>query len=124
SRGYFRGALMNRRDAITLLAGLGASAPFARARATGGDVRSYGMRPDAAPAANAAALQRCLNANSGNPVTIPGADADYQLTGRILAPGGALIVLGDGARLRWVATESNGSAMLRTPPRRGTEVMG
>src|SRR2546421_320285 len=95
---------MNRRDAIRLLAGLGAAAPLTQTRAAtaaGGDVRSYGMRPDAAPAANAAALQRCLNANSGNQVTIPGADADYQLTGRIIAPAGTSIALGNGARLRW-----------------------
>jgi len=118
---------MNRRDAITLLAGLGAAAPFGRARAAkpaGGDVRSYGMRPDASPAANAAALQRCLNANTGGQVSIPGADADYQLTGRITAPAGTSIALGDGARLRWVATEPNGSAFLRAPTRPGIEVQG
>jgi parallel beta-helix repeat protein len=115
---------MNRRDAITLLAGLGTAAPFARARAASGDVRSYGMQPAATPAANAAALQRCLNANVGAQVMIPGADADYQLTGRIIAPAGTSITLRDGARLRWVATESSGSAFLRSPTRPGIEVLG
>jgi len=117
---------MNRRDAITLLAAFGAAAvPCPRARAAGGDVRSYGMSPDASAAANSAALQRCLNANTGGQVTIPGADADYQLTGRITAPAGTSIALSDGARLRWVMTEAASSAALvRSPTRAGIEVLG
>jgi len=115
---------MNRRDALTLLAALGAAAPFARARGTSGDVRTYGMRPDASPSANAAALQRCLSANAGSQVTIPGADADYQLSGRVTAPAGTSIALGDGARLRWVATEPGGGSFLRAATRCGIEVLG
>jgi parallel beta-helix repeat protein len=115
---------MNRRDAIALLAGVGAAVPFARARAASGDVRSYGMQPGATPAANASALQRCLNTNVGAQVMIPGADADYQLTGRISAPAGTSITLRDGARLRWVATEPSGSEFLRSPTRPGIEVLG
>src|SRR5205807_7589027 len=115
---------MNRRDALGLLAGLGAAVSAARARAAGGDARSYGLRPDAAPAANAAALQRYLNANAGGQALIPGADADYQLSGRIYAPAGTSIVLADGARLRWVATEPSGSTFLRAASRPGLEVLG
>jgi len=117
---------MNRRDAIRLMAAFGAAAaPCAWARPAGGDVRGYGMSPDASPAVNSAALQRCLNANSGGQVTIPGADADYQLAGRITAPAGTSIALGDGARLRWVMTEAaGGAALLRSPTRPGIEVLG
>ena len=117
---------MNRRDAIRLMTALGAAAaPWARARAAGGDARSYGMSPGASPAANSAALQRLLNANSGGQVTIPGADADYQLAGRITAPAGTTVVLGDGARLRWVTTEAaSGAELLRAPTRPGIEVLG
>jgi len=115
---------MNRRDAIALLAGLGAAAPFANVKAANGDARSYGMAPSATPAVNAGALQRCLNANVGGQVTIPGADADYQLTGRVTAPAGTSITLGDGARLRWVATDTGGGVFLRAPTRAGIEVVG
>jgi hypothetical protein len=115
---------MNRRDAMMFLAGLGAAAPFSRAGAAGGDARSYGLRPDGTPAANSAALQRCLNANAGAQIVIPATDADYQLTGRITAPAGTSINLTDGARLRWVATEVSGSPFLRAPTRPGLEVLG
>ena len=115
---------MNRRDVMTLLAAVAAASPLSKARAAGGDVRGYGMKPDASPAANAAALQRCLNDNIGAPVTIPGADADYQLAGKISAPANTSIVLGDGARLRWVSTQANGSTFMRSPTRPGIEVLG
>jgi hypothetical protein len=115
---------MNRRDAIALLAGLGAAGSLRKARAAGGDARSYGMDPGATPAVNSAALQKCLNSNAGSEVTIPGADSDYQLSGRITAPAGTSITLGDGARLRWAATDPNGGVFLRAPTRAGIEVVG
>ena len=88
-----------------------------------GDVRRYGMSVNAAPGANAAALQRCLNASAGRAtVTIPGADAAYQLTGRITAPPGTTISLADGATLRWVATEPGPTALLGAPCRPGIEI--
>lgn len=115
---------MNRRDAITLFMGIGAVAPCARATSGAVDVAGYGMRPDAAPATNTVALQRCLNSSAGGHVTIPGADADYRLSGRILVPANTAITLGDGARLRWVATEPSGTPFLRSPTRPGIEVLG
>jgi hypothetical protein len=115
---------MNRRDALALLAGLGTAARVTRARASGGDARSYGLRPEAAPAANAAALQRYLSASAGGQAVIPAADADYRLTGRICVPPGTSITLADGARLRWVATEPSGGVFLRAPTRPGLEVLG
>jgi len=115
---------MNRRDAITLLVGFSASVPFVRARAASGDVRAYGVKPDATPEANTAALQRCLNENAGTPIVIPGADADYQLSGKLSAPAGTTIVLRDGARLRWVSTQPNGATFLRAATRAGIEVLG
>jgi hypothetical protein len=115
---------MNRRDALALLAAATA-APLGRAFAgAAGDARSFGLRPDAPPEANAAALQRCLSASAGTTITIPGADADYQLSGRIVAPAGTSIVLGDGARLRWVSTQPGGSAFLRAPTNSALEVAG
>ncbi len=115
---------MNRRDAMTLLAAIAAASPLPKARAADGDVRSYGMKPDASPATNAAALQRCINENAGARVMIPGADADYQISGKISAPANTSIVLGDGARLRWVATQANGSTFLRSATRPGIDVLG
>jgi hypothetical protein len=90
-----------------------------------GDVRRYGMKVEASPADNAAALQRCLNASAGSTaVTIPGADAPYRLSGRITAPAGTSIALGNGATLQWAATEAGGSALLGGPSRPGIEVVG
>jgi hypothetical protein len=90
-----------------------------------GDVRRYGMTPAAAPAENAAALQRCLNASArAVTVTIPGADTDYQVTGRITAPTGTSIALGNAATLRWVATELSSSLLLGAPCRPGLELVG
>ncbi len=89
-----------------------------------GDARSYGLRPDATPETNTAALQRCLSASAGSTTTIPGADADYQLSGRIVAPAGTSIVLGQGARLRWVSTQPGGSGFLRLPTNSALEVAG
>jgi hypothetical protein len=90
-----------------------------------GDVRRYGMSVAATPADNAAALQRCLNASAGAAtVTIPGAGADYQLRGRISAPPGTSIVLGDGATVRWIATEPSSSQLLGAACRPGIEVTG
>ncbi len=114
---------MNRRDAIALLAGLSAAAPFRRVRAASGDASSYGLKPDSSPQANTAALQKCLNDNAGHQVVIPGADAEYQFSGKVSAPAGTSIVL-QGARLRWVATEPNGAVFLRAPTRCGIEVLG
>jgi len=89
-----------------------------------GDVRRYGMSVTAAPSDNTAALQRCLNASAGSAtVTIPGADAAYQLTGRVTAPPGTVISLGNGATLRWVATEPGPTAMMGAPCRPGIEIM-
>ena len=89
-----------------------------------GDVRRYGMSVTAVPGENAAALQRCLNASAGSAtVTIPGADAAYQLAGRITAPSGTTISLGNGATLRWVATEPGPTALVGTPCRAGIEIM-
>jgi parallel beta-helix repeat protein len=82
------------------------------------------MRPDAAPAANTAALQKCLDEARGTTVTIPGADADYQLSGKVTAPPGTSIVLGNGARLRWVETRPHGAEFLRSASRCGIEVAG
>jgi hypothetical protein len=141
---------MKRRDVISLLAGA-ALQPVAQriARATiaadtqrspgeiragvmptdysfsYGDVRRYGMKVGAAPSENAAALQRCLNASAGAAtVTIPGADAEYQLSGRITAPAGTSVSLGDGATLHWVATEVGGSTLLGGACRPALEVLG
>ena len=115
---------MNRREALALIAAASA-APVRQIRAGAtGDARSFGLRADASPESNAAALQRCLSASAGSTVTIPGADADYQLSGRIVAPAGTSIVLGDGARLRWLATLPGGSAFLRAPTSSALEVAG
>ncbi len=114
---------MNRRDAMALLAGLGAVMPLTSLRSASGDASSYGLRPDASPQTNTAALQKCLNDNPGRQVLIPGADAEYQLSGRVSAPAGTSIVL-QSARLRWVATDPSGAAFLRAPTRCGIEVMG
>lgn len=90
-----------------------------------GDVRRYGMTVTAAPGENAAALQRCLNASAGAvTVSIPGADAEYQIRGRVTAPPGTSISLGSGATLRWVATEPSPAALLGAPCRAGIEVLG
>jgi hypothetical protein len=90
-----------------------------------GDVRRYGMSVSAAPRDNSLALQRCLNASAGAAtVTIPAADAEYQLSGRISAPPGTSISLGDGATLHWVATEAGASTLLGSPCRAGLEVIG
>lgn len=135
---------MNRRQAIATLAGavlqpLPARAQGAKVpRSSGeirtgvvpsdysfayGDVRRYGMSVAAAPAQNAAALQQCINASAGSAtVTIPGADAAYQLTGRITAPPGTNISLGNGATLRWVATEPGPTALAGFPCRPGIEI--
>jgi len=114
---------MNRRDAIAVLAGLGIAAPFARLKAATKEPGAYGLRPDASPAVNAAALQKCLNENAGSNVVIPAASAAYQLSGRITAPAGTSLVL-DGARLQWVSTEANGSVFLRSATRPGIDVLG
>src|SRR5215469_3493459 len=114
---------LNRRETIALLGGLGLSAPFARLRAASRDVAAYGLKADASPAVNTAALQQCLNDNAGSTIRIPGAQADYQLSGRITAPAGTSLVL-DGARLRWVTTEPKGSTFLRSPTRPGIDVIG
>jgi hypothetical protein len=115
---------MNRRDAVALLAASAATVTFDRARAAGGDARSYGLRPGASPTENSAALQRCINASVGRQVSIPAADAEYQLTGRITAPADTSIILADGARLHWVATELTGTTFLRAQTRPGIEVLG
>jgi hypothetical protein len=115
---------MNRRETVALLAALGFATPFAKLRAASSDVRAYGMKPDAAPAVNAAALQKCLKENAGTTITIPGAPADYQVSGTITAPAGTSLVLADGARLRWVSTDANGSVFLRSPTRPGIDVLG
>jgi len=89
-----------------------------------GDVRRYGMTVTGAPSDNTAALQRCLNASAGSAtVTIPGADAAYQLTGRVTAPPGTVISLGNGATLRWVATAPVTTALLGATCRPGIEIM-
>jgi hypothetical protein len=116
---------MNRRDTLSLLLATIAGTSWRRgATAAGGDARSYGLRPDAAPDANTQALQSYLNANAGGRVLIPGADADYQFNGRIMAPAGTTMVLGDGARLRWVATQAGGTPFLRAPTNSAIEVAG
>lgn len=116
---------MNRRNAVALLTSAGIAAPFARLRAASDDIRSYGMAPGAAPETNSAALQACLADNAGRVVMIPGADYEYPMKGRIAVPAGTTIVLGDGARLRWVATEpGSGSKFLRSATQPGLEVMG
>ena len=116
---------MDRRNALALLTSAAIAAPFARLRAASGDIRSYGMAPDAAPDTNAAALQACLDDNAGRVVRVPGADHEYLMKGRIEVPGGSTIVLDDGARLRWIATETgSGSRLLRAPTQPGIEVMG
>ena len=114
---------LNRRETVALLSGLGLSAPFAKLRAASRDVAAYGFKADASAAANTAALQQCLNDNAGTTIRIPGAQADYQLSGRITAPAGTSLVL-DGARLRWVATEAKGSTFMRSPTRPGIDVIG
>jgi hypothetical protein len=139
---------LKRREAIALVAGTAVQAVLSRlgraAQRTGperspgeiragvvptddsfpyGDIRRYGMSVAAAPGANAAALQRCLNASAGSAtVTIPGADAPYQLTGRITAPPGTTISLGNGATLRWVATEPGPTALAGAPCRPAIEI--
>jgi len=116
---------MNRRDAIARLVAAGTLAPFRELRAASSDVRSYGLKPDARPEVNAAALQRCFNDNRGGQVSVPGAAAEYQIAGPVTVSEGTTLVLGDGARLRWVSTaEGSGSAILRTKSRPGLEVMG
>jgi parallel beta-helix repeat protein len=83
------------------------------------------MQPSAQAEVNSAAFQRCLNDTVNGPVTIPGADGEYLLAGRITVPAGRTIVLGDGARLRWLATEpASGGPFLRFATRPGLEVLG
>jgi hypothetical protein len=89
-----------------------------------GDVRRYGMSVAAAPPENAAALQRCLNASAGAAtVSIPAADAEYQISGRVTAPPGTSISLAGGATLRWVATQPSPTTLLGTPCRPGIELL-
>jgi parallel beta-helix repeat protein len=89
-----------------------------------GDVRRYGMRPDAHPKANAAALQKSLAANAGGASVIRGPGVEYPLRGRVAAPPGTSIILGDGARLRWLETGPGEARLLRGATRPGIEVQG
>ncbi|MGH8289029.1 MAG: hypothetical protein ACREV7_08370 [Steroidobacteraceae bacterium] len=90
-----------------------------------GDVRRYGMRPDAHPRANAAALQKSFAATAGEtPTVIRGRGTEYPLGGRLVAPKGTSIILGDGARLRWSETETGEARLLRGATRPGIEVQG
>lgn len=130
-----KNTFMQRRSALQLMAAAGlqpilsswsrAQPAAERSSFARGDVRRYGMSPDAAPDVNTAALQRCLNESAGHTaVMIPGADREYRLSGRITAPSGSSIVLGDGAALHWVATQLGGTTFLGTPCRPGIEVLG
>lgn len=90
-----------------------------------GDVRRYGMRPEAHPKANTAALQRSFAANAGaRPTVIRGAGTEYGVAGRVAAPPGTSIILGDGARVRWLETEPGEAELVGGATRPGIEVDG
>lgn len=90
-----------------------------------GDVRRYGMRQDAHPKANAAALQQSIVATAGEKhAVIRGAGTEYPLSGRVVAPKGTSIILGDGARLRWTETAPGEARLLGGITRPGIEVHG
>jgi hypothetical protein len=127
-------AVMKRRALLSLLASTGIYSVVTRASTdaqrlntsfAAGDLRRYGAAPSAAPAANSAALQRCLDESAGKAtVRVPATDGEYTLAGRITAPAGTTIVLDKGARLRWISTELTGGQWLRVPTRPGIEVVG
>lgn len=119
---------MNRREAVSLVAAGAAFGPLGLRTAWGApsvDARTFGLAVGASPAANAAALRRCLSESAGRAIVqIPGMGAEYQLAGKITAPARTSIVLADGARLKWVATEPTGTEFLGAPTRPGIEVAG